>query len=79
VGTGATLAYESLPTGAVYLRAEVLDDMGSIVFTQPFVLRHVDDANGDGRLDANDDADCTAVADGLEDDPDLVAACTGSP
>lgn len=75
VGSSAQLPYSALPGGAVYVRAEVLGEGQTVVFTQPFVLRHIDDTNGDGYIDASDDEACAAVAAGAEQDPDIGAAC----
>jgi hypothetical protein len=75
VGEGETLPYTSLPSGAVYARAEVQGASQTVVFVQPFVLRHVDDTNGDGLVDAADESVCRAVQAGDENDPDVVAAC----
>ena len=75
IGEGETLPYSSLPSGAVYARAEVEGAPQTVVFVQPFVLRHVDDTNGDGLLDAADESVCAAIQAGDEDNPDIVAAC----
>jgi hypothetical protein len=75
IGEGEVLAYTSVPSGAVYVRAEVEGAPQTVVFVQPFVLRHVNDTNGDGLLDAADKSVCAAVQAGEEYDPDVVAAC----
>jgi len=75
IGTGPTLAFSTFPAGAVYLRAEIQGD-AHVVYTQPFVLRHADDIDGDGRLTNADKSLCDDVASGLSaSTPEIVAAC----
>jgi len=52
VATGSRIHFNRLTSG--YLRAEIWNAHGSVVFTQPFVLRPVGDANGDGDVDRGD-------------------------
>jgi hypothetical protein len=79
IGTQPTLSYSSLPARSVYLRAEVLGD-AHVVYTQPFILRHVDDITGDGRLGTDDRTACKDLEEGrLASTPELVAACEENP
>jgi hypothetical protein len=76
VGFGADLQYGSLPSGAVYLRAEVRGEGQTVVFTQPFVLRHVDDIDGDGLVGVADQSACEATLARIESNANVVRACT---
>ena len=58
-----------------YVRAEVSNGDGSIVYVQPFVIRPVGDANGDGQVDSQDAAVCAAVASGADQTADHIMAC----
>jgi hypothetical protein len=79
IGQGSTLTYSSLPPRAVYLRAEIRGPT-HVVYTQPFVLRHVDDVTGDGRLTKDDETACEDLRLGLlASSPELVAACKDRP
>jgi hypothetical protein len=68
IATGPLLLYSELPVGARYVRAEVSDDVGSVVYTQPFVVRPVGDANGDYDVDIEDLVLCTAAEDSMTAD-----------
>jgi hypothetical protein len=72
-GTSNTLNVRGLSTG--YARATVTNVDGSTVFIQPFVLRAIGDANGDGVVDAADVSICNAVAAKVDTDVDHVASC----
>jgi hypothetical protein len=61
IGTGPTLLFASFPSRAVYVRAEILGD-AHVIYTQAFVLRHVDDIDGDGRLTSADETLCDDIA-----------------
>lgn len=80
IGSGPTLQFTAFPARAVYIRAEVFGQ-AQVVYTQPFVLRHVDDIDGDGRLTKTDTTLCAEVASGLvEGTPEIDAACAvGTP
>ncbi|MGE0520987.1 MAG: hypothetical protein AB7P78_18540 [Candidatus Binatia bacterium] len=79
IGTGPTLQYSILPPRSVYLRAEILGET-HVVYTQPFILRHVEDMDGDGRLSREDEMICEDLARGLiASSPELVAACEEHP
>jgi hypothetical protein len=79
VGTDTTLTYSALPSGSVYLRAEILGPK-HVVYTQPFILRHVGDIDGDGALSAEDKGLCEDLHAGrLASTPELVAACEAQP
>jgi hypothetical protein len=76
IGTGPELSFSAFPARAVYLRAEIHDDF-HVVYTQPFVLRHADDIDGDGRLTSIDKSLCEDVAAGrATGNPEIIAACT---
>jgi hypothetical protein len=75
VGSAGLLEFASIPSGSRYVRAEVSNADGSVVFTQAFALRPVGDANDDGRVDAQDRAVCDAVRAGAELNPDRIDAC----
>lgn len=68
IASGPLLLYEDLPIGARYVRAEVSDDAGSVVYTQPFVVRPVGDADGDYDVDLEDLVLCTAAEESMTDD-----------
>jgi len=70
-----TLDFSLLPPGAVYVRAEVTNAEGSRVYTQAFPVRRVGDSDGDGDIDAADDAICVAVRVGTDRVADHSAAC----
>jgi hypothetical protein len=76
VGTGPRFQVSALSPGTKYLRAEVRNPEGSVVFTQAFAIRQVGDADGDGDVDAADGEVCAAVQRGAERDADRVSACT---
>lgn len=79
IGTGPTLQYAVLPSRSVYLRAEILGET-HVVYTQPFILRHVEDMDGDGRLSRDDETICEDLTKGLvASTPELVAACEVHP
>src|SRR5690606_39016961 len=74
VAVGEQLELDALPINSRYVRAEVSDADGSIVFVQPFVLAYVGDIDGDGTVDRRDSALCEQVLAGLDTLPDHVAA-----
>jgi hypothetical protein len=76
VGAGTRLQLSALATGTNYLRAEIRNADGSVVFTQAFSIRQVGDSDGDGDLDDGDRQICGDVLRAAERDPDRIAACT---
>ena len=76
VGTGPRFQVSALPRSATYLRAEIRNADGSVVFTQAFAIRQVGDSDGDGDVDDTDKQVCAGVQQGAERDPDRIAACT---
>jgi hypothetical protein len=76
VGTGPTIRVVELPSSATYVRAVVTQADGSAVYTQAFSVRPVFDKNGDGLIDAQDDATCANVSSGTDQDSDHMAACS---
>ena len=76
VGTGPRFQVSALAPGATYLRAEIRNSDGSVVFTQAFAIRRTGDSDGDGDVDDVDKDICAAVLRGSERDPDRIAACT---
>lgn len=78
VGHGATLFLSDLSTDLRYVRAEIEGDEGSVVYTQPFALRPIGDANGDFHVDRLDEEACDEVDAGQVHDPRVVAACAAS-
>lgn len=75
IASGSLLQYSALPANTRYVRAEISNPQGSVVYTQAFAVRPVGDSNGDGAVDATDRAVCDAVSAGSETHPDRVAAC----
>lgn len=79
IARGPTLEYSIFPSRSVYLRAEIVGAT-HVVYTQPFILRHVDDITGDGRLNKEDETACEDLEAGLiASSPELVAACENHP
>jgi len=76
VGSGPRFQVSALAPGAKYLRAEIRNAEGSVVFTQAFAIRQVGDSDGDGDVDDIDQQVCAAVQRGVEGDADRIAACT---
>jgi hypothetical protein len=76
VGSGPRFQVSALAPGAKYLRAEIRNAEGSVVFTQAFAIREVGDSDGDGDVDGIDQQVCVAVQSGVERDADRIAACT---
>ncbi len=74
-GTGKRFDLSVLPIAATYLRAEIRNTEGSVVYTQAFTLGTVGDADGDRDHDEVDRRICLDVASGAERNPVLVAAC----
>ena len=62
IGNEPMLLYANVPFYARYVRAEVSNADGSIVYTQAFAVRPVGDVDGDNNIDANDEAACQAAA-----------------
>jgi hypothetical protein len=58
VGTGPMLLYKDLPYGVTYVRAEIVGEDGSTVYTQAFSVRPTGDVNGDYVVGADDEALC---------------------
>jgi hypothetical protein len=75
ISESATLTYTTLRSGTRYLRAEVYNQAGSVVYTQAFWVRPFGDADGDSSVDADDEQVCARVRNGTETDPDRVSAC----
>jgi hypothetical protein len=75
LASGSLLEYARIPPGSRYVRAEISNADGSIVFTQAFALRPVGDSNDDGRVDELDRGVCDAVRAGTERNPDRIDAC----
>lgn len=75
VSSGPVLLYTDLPAGARYVRAEVANGDGSVVYTQAFVVRPKTDADGDYDVDGDDRAICAAVVAGVETQVTRRAAC----
>lgn len=75
IANGPTLQFSSLPSRSVYLRAEIMG-VTHVVYSQPFILRHEEDMDGDGRLSKEDETICEELAKGLTaSSTELVAAC----
>lgn len=75
VADGPVLRFTAIPANSQYVRAEITDNDGSIVFTQAFVVRPAGDADADYDVDQDDKAICSAVSQGREAHPLRVAAC----
>jgi len=75
VADGPVLRFAAIPANTKYVRAEVTDNDGSIVFTQAFVVRPTGDADADYDVDQDDQMICDAVRQGRESHPLRVAAC----
>jgi hypothetical protein len=58
IGEGPMLLHRNLIFGMTYIRAEVVGEDGSTVYTQAFSVRPRGDANGDQRIDSADRALC---------------------
>jgi hypothetical protein len=75
VGEGPYLSFDRLKYGARYVRAEISQDDGSIVYTQAFAVRPVGDADGDYDIDSADSEMCRAIADGASAEAAQRRAC----
>jgi hypothetical protein len=64
IGEGPMLLHRNLLFGTTYIRAEVVGEDGSTVYTQAFSVRPKGDANGDHRIDSADRALCIDVLGG---------------
>lgn len=73
---GPLLEYFKLPANSRYVRAEIRQE-NAVVYTQPFWVRPVGDADGNYRVDAEDTKICAEVEAGRESARDRVAACEG--
>jgi len=76
VGTGSSFAVERASSG--YVRAEITDGDGSVVYTQAFVIRPVGDVDGDRAVDRGDAILCESTEPGTLA-PDLRLACDAIP
>lgn len=76
VGAGPKFQISALAPGTTYLRAEIRNSDGSVVFTQAFAIRQAEDSDGDGDVDDTDKQICAAAQRGAERDPDRIAACS---
>lgn len=61
ISEDALLAFEALPPNARYVRAEVAGQEGTVVFTQPFIVRPVGDIDGDYDIDEADQLICESM------------------
>lgn len=75
IASGRYLPFSALPMDSRYVRAEVQNTDGSIVYTQAFSVRPVGDSNGDGVVNTADETICADVTAGRNTDPEQVAAC----
>jgi hypothetical protein len=75
IASGNLLEYTKMPPDTLYVRAEISNAEGSVVYTQAFSVRRVGDVDGDGSVDLNDLGICQSVVSGAETHPDRVAAC----
>jgi hypothetical protein len=75
VAQGLVLDLRTLSTDTKYVRAEIANAEGSVVYIQPLVIRRSGDADGNGIVDSADTTVCTAVKAGTDHDPDHVDAC----
>lgn len=75
IATGPLLSYRTLEYGVTYVRAEVADTGGSVVYTQAFAVRPRGDVNGDYQVDAADESFCARIASGGTADADHRLAC----
>lgn len=73
---GSSLEFSALPSGSRYVRAEISNGEGSIVYTQALWVRPVGDADGDGSVTLIDQQICDDIAAGRDLSPDRVAACS---
>jgi hypothetical protein len=71
---GSLLEYSKLPPNSRYVRAEITQG-DAVVYTQAFWVRPVGDVDGNYRVDSEDIRLCAAIEDGVEAEPDHVAAC----
>jgi hypothetical protein len=78
VGSGERFNLDTLPLHARYLRAEVHNPEGSVVFVQPLMLALTGDIDGDGVVDHHDELLCEQVLAGIDTLPDHVAAAADS-
>lgn len=61
IAEGPILPFVQIPAGSTYVRAEIGDPSGSVVYTQAFAVRPVGDSDGNGLVDAGDVAVCLRV------------------
>jgi hypothetical protein len=78
VAQGLTLDLRTLSTSAKYIRAEIANSEGSVVYVQPMVIRPLGDADGNGVVDSADSAICSAVKAGTDRNEDHIDSCSGS-
>jgi hypothetical protein len=76
IAFGPVLTFSEFFANARYVRAEITNgDPGTVVYTQPFVIRPVGDVDGDYVVDGNDESLCLAANFGVESNPITVSAC----
>ncbi|MFN8648217.1 MAG: hypothetical protein U0104_15735, partial [Gemmatimonadales bacterium] len=75
IAAGPMLPFSQFPAGSTYVRAEIGDLSGSVVYTQAFAVRPVGDSDGDGDVDPGDRAVCARVRSDIDRVPDHRAAC----
>lgn len=61
IGTGRRLESTSIPQGSRYVRAEISNMDGSMIFTQAFRVRPVGDVDGDYDVDSQDQSICWTI------------------
>jgi hypothetical protein len=79
VGRGGRLSLDALQDpSSSYVRAEVHNDDGSVVYTQSFTLRPVGDIDGDGIVTPVDDRLCRAIERGHSVTVEQADACAAA-
>jgi len=78
IGNEPLLLYANVPFYARYVRAEVSNADGSVVYTQAFAVRPVGDVDGDYNIDANDEVACQTAAARGNPSPVETKACAAA-
>jgi hypothetical protein len=75
IGHDPALIMTTVPASAAYVRAEIANAEGSVIYTQAFTVSRMGDTNNDGAVNLQDAAVCAAVQARQDTDPYHVNAC----